>query len=275
MNTQYDAPGIRPNKKTSGFTLVELLVVIAIIGILASIVLPNVTGMIAKGQVTKAVAEIQSVDTALLGILSDANQSSFRDLLNTQSKNNLRDFGYMIGRGDINGILLAQGFYQDMFYNLLRQGKSSVWAQTHLKPEMRQKLGNSYMDIGQDPWQQNYRFWMGPLRRGDMNFRSFRILEGARDLDDEGFDWEDVYIYNTNQKNLENEKTPGAPRKDDLPGYPAPKDKPVYVWSLGNNQLVDAFYTVQLIYGDDYAFYGGGDDINNWDNGQGWNSAPK
>ena len=64
-----------------GFTLVELLVVIAIIGILASIVVPNVPKFIRKAKYADAVSEIEGIDLALVGILSDTGRSSFKEFL--------------------------------------------------------------------------------------------------------------------------------------------------------------------------------------------------
>jgi prepilin-type N-terminal cleavage/methylation domain-containing protein len=264
-----------------GFTLVELLVVIAIIGILAGIVVPNVAGFLNKGQMTKAVAEIRSVDTALVGMLNDVSRSNFRDILNQGTKDNLDLLIADVATQNpdtLTAVGAVQSFYQDMFYNLLREGKNSQWAKDNLQPEMRQKLGNSYMDLGQDAWGQNYQFWMGPLRRGTMPLRSFRVREdaGVPDLDDVAFDQTHVYEYDEAAYQAENSKTPGAPRSDGNYGYPAPKDLPVYVYSLGNNQVVDALLMVQTIYNqDDFAFWGGGDDINNWDNQRGWENAPR
>ncbi len=305
------------NEKNRGFTLVELLVVIAIIGILASIVIPNVAENIRKGQITKAVSEVRGIDTAITSMLSDVQRSNFRNwfvkgsdpdiLLNAPANATppglITAFDFYMTPGQFDQDLLATvvqdlgDFYTDMFYQLLRQGKNADIA-VDLKPEIRQKLGNSYMDIGLDPWDQQYQFWLGPMRGKLQIFRSYRIDAAFTD-DIENMELIDVYKYDVVQQGRENEKVPGSPKQDYYDatkptfgslglvggpgneynafyGFPAPKDQPVYVYSRGDNQVVDANAITQKIFGpDEYPLWGGGDDINNWDKEQGWNNAPR
>lgn len=307
----------RPTKR-DGFTLVELLVVIAIIGILAGIVLPRVGEYIYKGQVTAAVGDIQGVETALTAMLSDTERSDFKNWFKPEAEL-VTDDALIIVQAEavldefyststtatpladneaeiFDAVDALTDAYTNMMYALLRQGKNADIA-VDLKPEIRQKLGNGYMELEQDPWDQTYQFWIGPMRgRPAQFFRSYRLDAGVTDNDE--LDITEVYRYDTANAELANDKVPGSPKTDyddnavsgkpgtlalaggdellAFYGFPASRDLPIYVYSKGKNNLTDANAILQKReQPDDYAFWGGGDDINNWDQNRGWQSAPQ
>jgi hypothetical protein len=135
-------------------------------------------------------------------------------------------------------------------YDLLQYGKN---AKTGLKPEMRSRLGSTYMDLPKDFWMQPYRFYFGPLS-GSVNTYIFRCYRGEN------------YVYDLATYEAENKVTRGNPKPDpDTPpakGYPCPGDLPVYIFSCGADRQPN-----QLPWGGN-----GGDDINNWDSYAGWSA---
>ena len=53
------------SKRPHGFTLVEILVVLVILGLLASVIVPNVLGRVDEARGQKVLADFKSIETAL------------------------------------------------------------------------------------------------------------------------------------------------------------------------------------------------------------------
>ena len=275
-----------------GFTLIELLVVIAIITILASIVVPRVTDWIARGRMTRAVSEIRGAELALTQMLADAERQNLRQLFDPQ---------YFPDAATLGNMEAAVELYTNVFYVLLRQGRNGQQTLMdnygiRLHDDVRGRLASSYMDLGQDPWGNLYRIWPGPWNRQmertygpdglgqfayDPILNSQRVAIPFRSYR-EGFEDDvtgefDPYFYTIDRRQEAEQRVPGNPRADGRAGFPAPADLPVYIYSRGvdtvTNQnywggggLEENMFDAPM----DIENIGGGDDINNWDNEQGW-----
>lgn len=60
-----------PHRGEKGFTLVELLIVLAILAVLAAVVIPNVTGMLGKGQKQSYETDAKTIQSGVMAYIID------------------------------------------------------------------------------------------------------------------------------------------------------------------------------------------------------------
>jgi prepilin-type N-terminal cleavage/methylation domain-containing protein len=63
-------------KGEKGFTLVELLIVFTLLGVLAAIMIPNVSGLIGYGHTQSAATELSIVQTAMDSMMAKENHAT-------------------------------------------------------------------------------------------------------------------------------------------------------------------------------------------------------
>ena len=62
---------VKQHKKVKGFTLLEVMVVIVILGILGSLVVPNLMGNLDRANVQKAISDVQALEKAMISYKAD------------------------------------------------------------------------------------------------------------------------------------------------------------------------------------------------------------
>jgi prepilin-type N-terminal cleavage/methylation domain-containing protein len=71
-------------KGEKGFTLVELLVVFTLLGVLAAIMIPNITGVIGYGHIQAAATEWDIIQTAMDTMMAKTNSENVTATDSTQ-----------------------------------------------------------------------------------------------------------------------------------------------------------------------------------------------
>lgn len=93
-------------KRQRGFTLIELLIVIAILGVLAAVVVPNISSFLGTAQIAGANTEAMNVKTASISYLADYGEFPC-------NSDNLSNLGYLSANPkakyefDTNGLILT------------------------------------------------------------------------------------------------------------------------------------------------------------------------
>ncbi|MDO8490885.1 MAG: prepilin-type N-terminal cleavage/methylation domain-containing protein [Dehalococcoidia bacterium] len=81
-----------PRRGEKGFTLIELLVVVAILGVLAAVVVPNVSRFMGSGKTEAGQTELHNVQLALTAMMADQDQSTVTAIAPALATNGMAAF---------------------------------------------------------------------------------------------------------------------------------------------------------------------------------------
>lgn len=222
---------------------------------------------IERSRMAGAHAAIRNMDLACTKMITDAEKKSL--------------LGFF---SDAEALRRQFGTYANAWTfvipELLRNGCNT---KLDLKPGVRKKLAPGYMPVGNDPWGRPYHFFAGPLDAKAYDgmalatrFRSYRKPARTFYIDRNGYQQTSFY-YDTEAKQEETARLgtdTRVPEPDGLPGFPAPADLPVYIWSMGADgkscQRIGAGLDAEDVKVGPSPDCG--DDINNWDAEWAWQS---
>ena len=234
---------------------------------------------IRQSKPVRARADIASVESALTKMLRDSGSESLAELFASGAIH--------AAAGGASGAALSKAQFQmaisidkHALYALLRDGRhalnsteivpgTSITLQQVFEPSRVRLLGSSYIDMGFDPWGNLYNIFPGPWPEANrpIPLRIYHQKDGAPDT-------------LTVSGDCLGDAT-------DAQGFPAPLDKIAYIWSNGENLRSDqATYSTApgetphatgacAHYDPENGgpeYFGGGDDVNNWDVGSSWSA---
>ncbi len=81
-----------PRRGEKGFTLIELLVVVAILGVLAAVVVPNVSRFMGSGKTEAGQTELHNVQLALTAMMADQGVTTVTAILPANATNDMTAF---------------------------------------------------------------------------------------------------------------------------------------------------------------------------------------
>ncbi len=138
----------KPDNFDVGHIVTGVLIFALIVILIAFLVPTNVHG---RSREVRAYSEIKGCELALTKVLSDAGVSDLRDLFSDPTA--------LDGPTDFETL----SRHTDAIYALLQNGKN---VSLDLSPDIRNRLGSSYMVLKADPWGHRYVFYM-PYGHGD------------------------------------------------------------------------------------------------------------
>jgi hypothetical protein len=223
-----------------------------------------------KSPSARALSTIKNVHLSLTAMTADTRLPRLIDIFEHDAFVHARDA--LMRRDDLTIFDATVQLHTTALYALLREGRNvrinpeSAELREILKTDAVQELSNSYVNLGNDPWDSPYQFFVGPWPE-DWGPIVFRRCGPFADEPLEADEYT-VTLYTEDREPYQ-------------VGRPAKHSDGVYIWSRGKNRVSDQAQFNRTDNNSDPArshyrletpdrYLGGGDDINSWDGDHGW-----